>query len=267
MKSFVWTIYLLLVILTPVQIIAQGKVVPENILDSIANPPLLQKETVLQFERQSFHFGKISENDAPITCSFSFSNIGVKPVRLTKVVTSCGCTVASFDRQTLQSGEKGTIDVAFNPRGKVGTIDTQVFIYTDLSSQWATTKVALLGEVLLSDNEWSRYPCIMGILRLKRNTVFFNSLAKKSSSVERLVCVNTGKKPLRLSALMIPVYASFHTDPEVIPPGSEADLVIKVDGRKLPETVKDMFKFSIILEGLDTKPSDRTIQVKAMLSR
>lgn len=66
---------------------------------------------------------------------------------------------------------------------------------------------------------------------------------------------------------MIPVYASFHTEPEVIPPGSEADLVIKVDGRKLPETVKDMFKFSIILEGLDTKPSDRTIQVKAMLSR
>lgn len=58
MKSFVWTIYLLLVILTPVQIIAQGKVVPEDILDSIANPPLLQKETVLQFDRQSFHFGK-----------------------------------------------------------------------------------------------------------------------------------------------------------------------------------------------------------------
>jgi len=267
MKSFVWTIYLLLVILTPVQIIAQGKVVPEDILDSIANPPLLQKETVLQFDRQSFHFGKISEDDTPITCSFSFSNIGVKPVSLTKVITSCGCTIARFDKQILQSGKKGTIDVTFNPRGKVGTIDTQIFVYTDLSTQWPTAKVVLLGEVLPFGNEWSRYPCVMGILRLKRNTVFFNSLAKKSSSVERLVCVNTGKKPLRLSALMLPVYASFHTEPEVIPPGSEADIVIKVDGRKLPETVKDVFHFSIILEGLDAKPSDRTIQAKALLSR
>lgn len=265
MKSFVWTIYLLLLTLIPVQILAQGRVVPESVLDSIANPPLMQGEVVLKFDLQNIHFGKLSEDDVPTTYRFDFTNIGKKPICLTKVTTSCGCTVASFDKEVLQPGKKGMINVTFNPHGKVGTVDTRIFIYTDISSQRPTAKVALLGEVLPFGDEWSRYPCVMGTLRLKRNTISFSALSRNSSSVERMICVNSGKKPLRLSTLMIPDYVSFHTEPEVIPPGSEADIVIKVDGKKIPGSIKDTFNFSIIVEGVDTKPSDRTIQVKATL--
>lgn len=269
MKCLVWNIYIILIALAPVSLMAQEKAAFENVLDSLLNPPMLGGEAVLKFARQDIYVGKLSEDDAPSTYCFEFTNISKKAVFLTKVVTSCGCTVAEFDKAALPPGGKRVLALTFNPNGKVGTIDTRAFVYTNLSTQKPVAKIGLRGEVLPSDDEWNRYPCVMGALRLKRNTVLFPALTRTAFSTERMVCANSGKKPLRLSALMIPAYASFRTEPKVILPGTEADIVIKIDGTKIPAAIamKDTFNFSIILDGLDVKPSERTIQVKATLSK
>ena len=43
--------------------------------------------------------------------------------------------------------------------------------------------------------------------------------------------------------------------------GDEADLVITILADKIPATMPETFTFPVILEGLDARPSDRTIQV------
>ena len=105
----------------------------------------------------------------------------------------------------------------------------------------------------------------MGKLRLRRKVVQFKELTKTIRSTERIVCANSGETPLKLSALILPDYAQLRVEPEVIPPGGEADIVITVNGLLLPATTKDVFSFSILLDGLDVRPSDRTIQVKVAL--
>lgn len=259
-------IYMVLIALIPVHLIAQVRVVPDSVLRAIANPPLLKGEVVLDFVAKDIHIGTLSEDDAPVAYRFTFSNVSKKSITLTKVTTSCGCTVARFDRKEILPGKQGSITLTFNPFEKAGTVDMKAFVYTNLSSQWPTAKIALIGEVTPTANEWKGYPCAMGALRLKRNKISFNELTRKTTSTERMVVVNSGKKPLCLSALMIPRYARFRTEPEVIPPGEQADIVITIDGRLLPPTVKDDFNFSIILDGLNARPSDRTIRVKVKLS-
>ena len=45
---------------------------------------------------------------------------------------------------------------------------------------------------------------------------------RESVASERILCGNSGKQSLRLSAAVIPEFATFRTEPEVISPGSEA---------------------------------------------
>ena len=50
--------------------------------------------------------------------------------------------------------------------------------------------------------------------------------------------------------------------PEVIQPGSEADIVVTVDASLIPAGKEKTFTFPIIIEGVDARPSDRTLNIK-----
>ena len=52
------------------------------------------------------------------------------------------------------------------------------------------------------------------------------------------------------------------TEPEVIQPGSEADIVVTVDASLIPAGKEKTFTFPIIIEGVDARPSDRTLNIK-----
>lgn len=102
----------------------------------------------------------------------------------------------------------------------------------------------------------------MGRLRLKQNQMEFQEVMPGKRPSERILCGNSGDKPLRLSALVIPKFATFRTEPEVIQPGSEADIVVTVDASLIPAGKEKTFTFPIIIEGVDARPSDRTLNIK-----
>ncbi|HWB61518.1 MAG TPA: DUF1573 domain-containing protein [Chthoniobacteraceae bacterium] len=57
--------------------------------------------------------------DTKAVAEFHFTNTGQKPVRITNVETSCGCTTASLDKKRVYApGEKGTITAEFDIGGR-----------------------------------------------------------------------------------------------------------------------------------------------------
>ena len=63
-------------------------------------------------------------------------------------------------------------------------------------------------------------------------------------------------------SLSFPKFATFRTEPEVIQPGSEADIVVTVNASLIPAEKGKSFTFPIILEGVDARPSDRILNIK-----
>ena len=151
--------------------------------------------------------------------------------------------------------------MTFTPHGYPGTIDTRAFVYLKDSDREPVTKIGLRGTVLPSADVWYRFKYKMGDLRLKQAKVTFNEVTAGMKAEARILCGNSGKKPLKISSLVLPQYAQVKTEPEIIPAGDEADLVITLDVDKIPPLMKPNFTFPIILEGVDAKPSDRTIMV------
>lgn len=230
-------------------------------IDSLVNPSLWEKaQTVIRFDSLSRNVGMMSETDSPRTLHFVFHNISASALRLARVRTSCGCTEAGFSTQPVQPGGKGEIALTFHPKNMPGTVDTQAFVYTDASDRHPVARLSLTGYVNEADPRWRHLPLAMGALRVRYRMLQIEGVTPLTRRTERFLCGNSGNKPLRISSKVIPPFVSLYCEPTVIQPGEEAELVITVDGSKLPVVRKGQkIRTSLLLEGVDARPSQRTI--------
>lgn len=114
---------------------AQLKVLPKERLDSVANPPLAPNAAYVIFDKVTIDAGTMVEEAAPKTFEYVFVNKGKTPVIISRLVSTCSCTAASYDRRTVGPGEKGKISLRYDPRGHVGRFERRVFVYTDEEGQ------------------------------------------------------------------------------------------------------------------------------------
>ena len=106
----------------------------------------------------------------------------------------------------------------------------------------------------------------MGKLRLKQNKVTFRiTTGGSEKQTERILCGNSGTTALKLSVMNLPQYATFKTEPEIINPGQEADIVISIDASKMAGRTQS-FKAPLILDGVTGRPSDRTLTLEVNLT-
>ena len=215
----------------------------------------------LLFDKQVIDVGTLTEDDAPCSYTFVGKNMSGREVDIARIQTTCGCTKSNVDKTKLHPGDSCRIEVTFTPNGYPGTIDTRAFVYLKGQEKNPVAKLELRGEVLPSADIWYRFKYQMGDLRLKQSKVTFTEVEAGMQPEARILCGNSGKKNLSIHSIVIPPYAQVRTEPEVIKPGEEADLVVVLLVDKIPQTMKPNFSFPIILEGVDAKPSDRTIVV------
>lgn len=212
--------------------------------------------SVLHFSKSRIDMGAMFESDTARTVFFSFENRSGRSIVIEKVASSCGCATVKYDKEVIAVNGKGRIDVLFSPKGKAGTVDTNIFVYVSGTSV-PVARLLLMGNVIGVD-EWEHLPHSMGVLKLKSRKVDFGKVLGIQKRTERIACANAGVRPLRLSALIKPEYVTLYTEPEVLQPGEEGDIIITVDAARLPSVVGE-HRFSVIVEGVDGSPSARRI--------
>lgn len=254
-----FALVVVLFLLCPLSMSAQVKRLSREAIDSIRNRKVLDEgDAVLAFGIKTIDFGTIYENDSARTFSFPFKNTSAERVVVKSIGANCGCIYSYCEKYEYDPGEEGTLYVKFDPKGRSGTVDKNIFIYT-LSNELPVAKLTLLGNVV-DKNEWRHLPVAMGDLRLKRKMVVFEPIKPGTSPQMRIPCANVGTSPLSLYSKLLPAYVKFATEPAEIAPGEEADIVITVNGDKLPKEGNG--KCSILVEGVVGGISDRTIEIQ-----
>jgi len=72
----------------------------------------------IKFDKVSYDFGTFSEANSVQKCTFTFTNVGDQPLVINQAIASCGCTVPSYTKTPIKPGQKGTIIVTYNGKGK-----------------------------------------------------------------------------------------------------------------------------------------------------
>lgn len=103
------------------------------------------KPAEFKFDKELNDFGKIPVNKAA-TVEFKFVNTGDQPLIISKVETTCGCTVPEYTQVPVKKGEAGTIKVTYNPTGAAMPFSKAITITSNAKT---TTKVLYIkGETV-----------------------------------------------------------------------------------------------------------------------
>lgn len=82
------------------------------------------------FTERTHDFGYIQEKKGAVKHTFEVLNTGNKPLIITKVTASCGCTRPEFTTKPIKPGKKGKVKVTFSPYGRPGAFNKQIKVYT-----------------------------------------------------------------------------------------------------------------------------------------
>jgi len=98
----------------------------------------------LSFENETIDYGVIAHN-ADGERTFKFENTGNAPIVISKVKTSCGCTVPTYPKQAILPGEKGEIKVHY-ATNRVGVFSKTLTVMSNAAEGNKALKIK--GEVL-----------------------------------------------------------------------------------------------------------------------
>lgn len=85
---------------------------------------------VIQFEETSHDFGKIIQGEK-VSYLFKFKNTGKSDLLISKVSTSCGCTVGKYPKEPIEPGKSGTIEVTFDSNNRKGFQNKTITVLTN----------------------------------------------------------------------------------------------------------------------------------------
>lgn len=245
---------------------AQIWTVPENVLDSIANPVEAAGSSLMKFDTKRIVAGDIEETDRPSAYEFRFRNCGEKPLAIRKVTTSCGCARAVCDRMSVPPGDSGRVSVTYYPKGHVGKFERRIFVYTDLSESRPTAVLSLAVNVRQGEDRSLWFPHLMGKIRMKTKGLAFDR------DMKDIVCVgflNSGDTVVSpgVAREFLPAYIDAWCESSGVEPGKEGEICISFDPEKFRENASpaalagEQVKIPLILTGLGVPPSESSIML------
>ncbi len=83
--------------------------------------------TTLKFDKLVHNFGKVKADTDNFT-TFKVTNTGTKPLIITNVEASCGCTTPKKPENPILPGQSDVIDVKFHPNAGQGEVKKTVTV-------------------------------------------------------------------------------------------------------------------------------------------
>ncbi len=88
------------------------------------------KSAEIKFVDTVYNFGNIKQGESR-EYSFKFKNIGDKPLEISKVEGSCGCTIGSYPFLPISKNEENAISARFDSKGKINKQETYLLVHSN----------------------------------------------------------------------------------------------------------------------------------------
>ena len=98
----------------------------------------------ITFEQLSHNFGELQQGGEKVSHLFEFTNTGNAPLVVTRTKTSCRCITVKSPKRPVAVGEKGTIEVTYDPKD-AGVFNKSIEIHANIAGGYVTLFVT--GEV------------------------------------------------------------------------------------------------------------------------
>ena len=77
-----------------------------------------EKYSEIKFDTTEYDFGTFYRDVNKLSHTFTFKNVGNHPAVINQVITTCGCTVATYTTKPVLPGKTGTVNIVYNAIGR-----------------------------------------------------------------------------------------------------------------------------------------------------
>lgn len=186
----------------------------------------------ITFDKKVHDFGAVLWKN-PVTATFTITNSGDKPLVISNVTTSCGCTVANWTKTPIAPGASGVVSSTFDSKA-LGRFQKSIGIYSNASER--PIYLAIRGEVTADPKNYTvTHPYEIGPIRLDKESLEFDDAHKGDKLEMELLVANTTEAVYTPVLMHLPPYLSAVAIPEKIARGRSGKIRITLDTEKLPK--------------------------------
>lgn len=201
----------------------------------------LQAQPKIAFDKMTYDFGTIKEEEGKKTGRIEFLNEGDAPLLIVSVNPSCGCTAADYTKTAINPGRKGFIEFSYDPFGRPGKIEKFITVKTnEYDSSGANPKSSYLLKLIgyvekrpPTRFELAGYPEGRGLLRIKKPTIRVQMLDSETR-IDTFYFKNFGIQPVSIEITRIPAHITLLSEslpPEILP-DQELPFIVRYDAGK-----------------------------------
>ena len=194
--------------------------VAENPSPSSLKPTVIGD--VLEVDKTVHDFGDITEDQGPQACTFTIKNISDSPIAIYEVVSSCGCTEATWTREPLQPGKTGTVSATYKNEDGPIPFDKTLTVYVSAMKKPFLLRLrgSVHGKKMSLKEIYGNHLC-QG-LGLKETTLKGGNMEQGESRSDQIMVANLGRKPITVSFTDVSDNLKMEVEPNPIPAGSTA---------------------------------------------
>lgn len=190
-------------------------------------------QPIIQWLEKNIDFGVFSEDQGVTMRTFHGINVGDEPLKILKVMTSCGCTTASSDDKVIMPGDTVDITVGYDPAGRIGRFKKRVSVFANTVPD--RYNLTISGVVIGSQGTVSRqFPIEFGALRLRRQAMNLSDIYKGQLKSTFIETYNASPDTLFSKTVSLLPYLKVKMEPALLPPGQQGAFVIFYDTLKHP---------------------------------
>lgn len=229
-----------------------------------ASVSLLLADAKIKFAKDTYDFGTIQEKDGDVTTTFQFTNEGDTPLLITRATSTCGCTSPEYPKKPLRPGEKGEISVTYHAKGRPGTFDKSIYVYSNDPKQ-EKILLTITGNVISSTGVRETFTEELGAgLRLKTTSLnFFDVYPGRQNRTRTLAVYNEGSTPIKLTFRNVPQHIYVESEPELIQPKTEGRVLVTYLTEKSKDWGPRNDMFDIYVKGQETRMKNNHIVIMA----
>ncbi len=219
---------------------------------------------------QEHDFGTFAEDLGNVSCVMKFVNDGDKPIMISRVRPTCGCTASEFSKEAVAPGDTAEVTLTYNPTGRPGKFKKDAYVYTNGIPE--KSYITIRGNVIGSASTMqAKYPVTVGSLRLDSQIVPFGELMKGSSRTAFINGYNRSTDSLRVYFENVPKNLRIASVPEKVAPGELVSVTITYYTSKKEDWGLCQDKFTLLTEPLHPEKGNAaggmaTIDVTAIVN-
>ena len=186
-----------------------------------------QDESSVSLDKSVHDFGDIYTDQGPVSCTFTFTNTGSKPILLLSVVASCGCTDVDWTREPIQPGKKGTVQATFDNNDGPYPFDKTVTVYvSDIKKPYV---LHLRGSAHENAKPLTEtYSLKIGNMGVKTLENKIGNLSQRETKSGNIVIANVGITPMKVDFEDVSDGLTLNVYPNPVPAKSVANLTYSI---------------------------------------